>query len=78
LQRLQDISQEDAITEGCLNAVPFLEKESNGDLNAIGETAQQVQSRLRWPQRNFQKRYAITDWHASPYVWAVTHKRVES
>jgi hypothetical protein len=69
-ERLQTISYEDAIAEGCgLSDMRF---EPIGD----GETWEQTARRLRWPQRTYEDLWnainGIGSWNANSWVWALT------
>lgn len=68
VQRLQDISEEDAIAEGVTD-FGNLTDELTGEIDRDAVEAYE----LFWERLN-----AKGSWGANPYVWAVTHKRVEA
>ena len=75
VERLQEISYEDACAEGCELANIRFEPDSNG------ETWEQTARRLRWPQRSFCQLWnsikGAGSWDANPWVWCVEFKRLE-
>lgn len=78
VERLQDISYEDALAEGCPNFAPAVDEEARRD----GETGDECARRLRWPQRHYatlwQQINGTGSWDANPWVWVVQFKRVEA
>lgn len=76
VERLQDISEADAIAEGMPDLGSLCEQLDLGKLNTTGETAAQTASRLRWPQRWFAGLWNSINgpdaWAANPWVAAVT------
>jgi hypothetical protein len=78
VERLQDISYEDALAEGVSDfAATFADEEKN----AIGETPEQTARRLEWPQRQYRSLWDGLNaargygWNANPWVWVVDFKR---
>ncbi|TXM65855.1 hypothetical protein [Methylobacterium sp. WL120] len=76
VERLNDISEADAVTEGMPDFGALCEALDPGKLNAVRETAAQTASRLRWPQRWFEglwnEIHGDGAWAANPWVVAVT------
>ena len=76
VERLQDISEADAVAEGMPEFGAFCEVLDPGKLNAAGETAAQTASRLRWPQRWFASLWKDINgaeaWAANPWVAAIS------
>lgn len=76
VERLQDISYEDAVAEGC--GMPEMRFEPVGD----GETWEQTSRRLQWPQRTYESLWNSINgkgsWDVNPWVWVVSFERVES
>lgn len=74
VERLQDISYEDACAEGCGSECDRFEAVANG------ETWKQTARRLRWPQRSYELLWNEINgkgaWDANPFVWALTFKRI--
>jgi hypothetical protein len=76
VERLNAISEADAIAEGMPDFGSFCESLDPGTLNAAGETASETASRLRWPQRWFASLWNDINgagaWDANPWVVAVS------
>lgn len=76
VERLQDISYEDALAEGVADARPLL----GNTEPSHGETADETSRRLRWPQREYEllwnKINGVGAWNKNPWVWCVSFKRV--
>lgn len=76
VERLQDISYEDALAEGVPDARPLL---GNTEPN-YGETADETSRRLRWPQREYELLWntinGVGAWDKNPWVWCVSFKRI--
>ncbi|ALD93491.1 hypothetical protein CR3_4309 [Cupriavidus gilardii CR3] len=74
VERLQDISYEDAIAEGMFNPGTI---ESTYPLT--GETGEQLGRRLSHPQRSFailwEELNGAGAWAANPWVWVVEFRR---
>jgi hypothetical protein len=82
VERLQDISYEDALAEGAMDAAAFCESGEIAKVtSATGETAEDTARRLRWPQRDYEAIWTRINgpgsWDANPWVWAITFRRVE-
>lgn len=81
VERLQDISYEDALAEGAMDGATFCERIEPGKVNVAGETHEEIARRLKWPQRSFRELWeSINDagsWDSNPWVWVVAFKRVE-
>lgn len=79
VERLQDISYEDAIAEGVSD---FASTFPDDEKSAIGETPEQTARRLQWPQRQYHLLWDSLNaargvgWDANPWVWVVEFKRV--
>lgn len=77
VERLQDISYEQALAEGAMNAAATIDHFQPGGEETGDETAR----RLRWPQRDFELIWESINgagsWAANPWVWVVEFKRVE-
>ena len=75
VERLQDISFEDALAEGVADYRPLIEPECND-----GETADQCARRLQWPQREYRLLWESINgngsWERNDWVWVVGFKRV--
>lgn len=77
VERLHDISYEDALAEGVFDARPLLEI---GQSPETSETPDEISRRRRWPQRE----YAILwdtingpqSWDKNPLVWVIDFKRI--
>lgn len=76
VERLQEISYEDAVAEGC--GMPDMRFEPIGE----GETWEQTARRLRWPQRSYQQLWGSINgadsWAANPWVWALTFEVIKA
>jgi hypothetical protein len=74
VERLQEISYEDACAEGC--KIPDCRRENV----AYGETWDETSRRLRWPQRDFESVWTHINgddsWAANPWVWVIEFKRL--
>lgn len=74
---LQDISYEQALAEGAMNAAQTIDHFQPGGEETGDETAR----RLRWPQRDFELIWESINgagsWAANPHVWVVEFRRVE-
>ena len=77
VERLQDISYEDALAEGVADARPLL---ANGRPPETNETPDEISRRLRWPQREYEILWnsinGPASWDKNPYVWVIEFKRV--
>lgn len=75
VERLNDISYEDALAEGVADARKLVEPECRE-----GETADQLARRLRWPQREYELLWeqinGLGSWAANHWVWVVEFKRL--
>jgi hypothetical protein len=78
VERLQDISYEDALAEGVSDfAATFPDDEKS----AIGETPEQTARRLQWPQRQYHLLWDSLNaargfgWDANPWVWVISFRR---
>lgn len=77
VERLQDISYEDACAEGCewKSAQPAEESPE------LGETFMECSRRLRWPQRSYAKLWdsinGAGSWAANPWVWAISFQCIQ-
>lgn len=75
VERLQDISYEDALAEGVHNMAPAVEDECIQS----GETSEDFARRMRWPQRQYRLLWEQINgpgsWDANPWVWVVEFKR---
>lgn len=73
VERVQDISEEDAGAEGMPDYSTLSE--------ASGENLAEAQTRLRWRQRQFASLWDQINgpgaWEANPWVWAVSFERVK-
>jgi hypothetical protein len=78
VERLQDISYEDALSEGVADFAEML----NNEPSAIGETPEETARRLRWPQRWFESLWTdingADSWNANPWVWVVEFRRLSA
>ena len=74
VERLQEISYEDAVAEGCGIA------EDRFDPVGHGETWEQTARRLRWPQRSYQllwnKINGRCAWEKNPWTWVIEFKQI--
>ena len=75
VERLQDISYEDALAEGVLDFRPLIEPECQQ-----GETADECARRLCWPQRCYRQLWESINgegsWAKNPWVWAIEFRRI--
>jgi hypothetical protein len=82
VERLQEISYEDARAEGVVDYVGFCEATSVGHLNIAGETADDTARRLHWPQRAFSDLWRTINgadsWEANPWVAAISFRVVKA
>jgi hypothetical protein len=73
VERLQDISEDDAGAEGMPDYSTLSE--------ASGENLTEAQTRLRWRQRQFASLWTSINgpgaWDDNPWVWALTFERVK-
>lgn len=82
VQRLQEISYEDALAEGIIDGAAFC---AQGDPERrhefTGETSEETARRLEWPQRAYRNLWESINgagsWDANAWVWAITFKRVQ-
>lgn len=80
VERVQDISYEDALAEGVADYAKYLADEAS---NAIGETTEQTARRLQWPQRQYRLQWDELNvargygWDASPWVWVIEFRRTD-
>ena len=74
VERLQDISYEDALAEGVLDFRPLIEPECQQ-----GETADECARRLCWPQRCYRQLWESINgegsWAKNPWVWVIEFRR---
>ena len=81
VERLQDISYEDALAEGVSDFAATLTDEER---NAVGETPEQTARRLEWPQRQYRLLWDSINaargygWDVNPWVWVVEFERIEA
>ena len=79
VERVQDVSYEDAIAEGAADYANYMADEP---LNEVGETIEQTARRLQWPQRQYRLLWDELNasrghpWQANPYVWRIEFRRV--
>lgn len=77
VERLNDISDEDALAEGVSDFRALIEPECQN-----GETADECARRLCWPQRSYRQLWESINgpgsWDANPWVWAIEFKRIEA
>lgn len=82
VERLQDISESDAIAEGMPDFGAFCEALDPGKLNAAGETAAQTATRLRWLQRWYSslwdELHGDGAWEANPWIVAVSFRVIRA
>ena len=75
VERLQDISYEDALAEGVLDFRQLIEPECQQ-----GETADECARRLCWPQRSYRQLWESINgegsWEKNPWVWVIEFRRV--
>jgi len=81
VERLHEISYEDACAEGC--AIPSLEVPAIETATlpaASAESWDETSRRLRWPQRCYEQLWdsinGAESWAANPWVWVIEFKRV--
>lgn len=78
VERVQDISYEDALAEGVYDYAAILSDEPHPS----GESPQQAARRLQWPQRLYRKLWESLnaarghDWNSNPFVWVIEFKRL--
>lgn len=76
VERLQDISYEDALAEGVADFRGLIEDECQQP----GETPDQCARRLRWPQRDFETLWESINgpgsWALNPWVWVVLFRKI--
>ena len=76
VERLQDISYEDALAEGVPDCRCLLTTENNDN-----ETPDETSRRLRWPQREYELLWNTINgpgaWDKNPWVWVIEFKRAE-
>ena len=74
VERLQDISYEDALAEGVLDFRQLIEPECQQ-----GETADECARRLCWPQRSYRQLWESINgegsWEKNPWVWVIEFLR---
>jgi len=79
VERLQDISYDDALTEGIRDCTKICPDEVN---NITGETIHETARRLKWPQREYrflwESLHGADSWDANPWVWVIEFKKIES
>ncbi len=76
VERLQDITYDDALAEGIFNPATIAER------NPItGETGEDTGRRLSWAQRSYRLLWESINgsgsWEANPWVWVVEFKRIK-
>jgi hypothetical protein len=78
VERVQDISYEDALSEGVNDYAAAIFE----GVNAIGETPEQTARRLEWPQRQYRLQWDELnaargfDWDVNPWVWRIEFRRL--
>ncbi|MFM0163907.1 hypothetical protein PQR39_26270 [Paraburkholderia sediminicola] len=78
VERVQDISYEDALSEGVNDYAAAIAE----GVNAIGETPEQTARRLEWPQRQYRLQWDELnaargfDWGVNPWVWRIEFRRL--
>lgn len=76
VQRLQEISYEDAIAEGCADYAKFIESNEVDPPPRDRESAEECARRLEWPQRDFSALWTTINgagsWDANPWIVALT------
>lgn len=78
VERVQDISYEDALAEGVNDYAAAITE----GLNAIGETPEQTARRLEWPQRQYRLQWDELNaarghgWDVNPFVWRIEFRRI--
>jgi hypothetical protein len=79
VERLQDISYEDALAEGVADARPLL---ANGRPPETDETPDEISRRLRWPQREYEILWNTINgagsWNANPPVIVIEFAGVQN
>ena len=76
VQRLQDISEEDAIAEGCTEKAAETHQDDDRLREECGyfpPSSHEHAFRLLWESIN-----GAASWDANPFVWALTFRRVET
>ncbi|QCP50195.1 hypothetical protein FAZ95_14000 [Trinickia violacea] len=79
VERLQDISYEDALAEGVSD---FAGRFADDSQNTIGETPEQTARRLEWPQRQYRLLWDNLNaargygWDMNPWVWVLEFRRI--
>ena len=75
VERLQDISYEDALAEGVLDFRQLIAPECQQ-----GETADECARRLCWPQRSYRQLWESINgegsWAKNPWVWVIEFRRI--
>jgi hypothetical protein len=77
VERLQDISYEDALAEGASDDAASLTTEPHPS----GETPEQAARRLRWPQHQYRLLWDSLNaargygWDVNPWVWVIEFRR---
>lgn len=71
VERLQDISEEDARAEGCVDTRGFIWSPDNEYNNPHSATDD---FKVLWDSLNVKRGYG---WDTNPWVWVITFKRVE-
>lgn len=78
VERVQDISYEDALAEGVNGYAASIAE----GLNAIDETPEQTARRLEWPQRQYRLQWDELNaarghgWDTNPHVWRIEFRRL--
>lgn len=79
IERLHDISYDDALAEGCTDWAALLQKIDQQTRRASAETGAEIARRLRWPQREFELIwtgiYGQQNWAENPSVWVIEFKK---
>jgi hypothetical protein len=82
VERVQEITYEDALAEGVGNYAALLDVLTPGEYSETNETSEQLARRLRWPQRAFaalwRSLHGEDAWTANPYVAAITFRAIKS
>ena len=78
VQRVQDITEEDARAEGCRDDEDPYWRPSYNDPDSGGNPSARLSYQYVWDQINGRRQEGIYAWPRNPFVWAVTFRRCES